>query len=46
MTSTEIDVGNLRKWFAGTIGTTGRMWNLVSQNGYILYFAGSSRYAG
>jgi hypothetical protein len=39
MTSTEIDVGNLRKWLQGTIGTNGKNVESVSQNGYILYYA-------
>jgi len=39
MTSTEIDVGNLKKWLLGTIGTNGKSVESVSQNGYILYYA-------
>ncbi|HWS16835.1 MAG TPA: pilus assembly PilX N-terminal domain-containing protein [Candidatus Elarobacter sp.] len=39
LTSTEVDVGNLRKWLLGTIGTTGKNVEFVSQNGYILYYA-------
>ena len=39
MTSTEIDVGNLKKWLQGTIGTNGKTVESVSQNGYILYYA-------
>jgi hypothetical protein len=39
MTATEIDVGNLRKWLAGTIGSNGKNVESVSQNGYILYYA-------
>ena len=39
MTSTEIDVGNLKKWLQGTIGTNGKLVESVSQNGYILYYA-------
>jgi hypothetical protein len=39
MTSTEIDVGNLKKWLLGTIGTNGKTVESVSQNGYILYYA-------
>jgi hypothetical protein len=32
-----LDVANLKKWFAGTIGTTGtQAWN---NNGYIVYFS-------
>ena len=39
MTSTEIDVGNLKKWLQGTIGTNGKSVESASQNGYILYYA-------
>ncbi|MGB8128210.1 MAG: PilX N-terminal domain-containing pilus assembly protein [Candidatus Angelobacter sp.] len=39
MTSTEVDVGNLRKWLLGTIGTNGKLVESASQNGYILYYA-------
>src|SRR5579871_12348 len=39
MTSTEIDVGNLKKWLVGTIGTNGKSVESASQNGYILYYA-------
>ena len=39
MTSTEIDVGNLKKWLLGTIGTNGKSVESASQNGYILYYA-------
>jgi hypothetical protein len=39
MTSTEIDVGNLKRWLQGTIGTTGKSVESASQNGYILYYA-------
>ena len=34
MTSTEIDVGNLKKWLLGTIGTNGKSVESVSQNGW------------
>jgi hypothetical protein len=33
----EIDVNNLRRWLAGTIGTTGNQ--VRNDNGYILYFS-------
>jgi hypothetical protein len=37
MNYVSIDVGNVKRWFAGTIGTTGsEAWN---QNGYIAYFS-------
>ncbi len=39
MNAVELDVGNLRKWLKGTIGTTGGQVDYVSQNGYILYFS-------
>ena len=39
MTSTEIDVGNLKRWLQGVIGTNGKNVESVSQNGYILYYA-------
>jgi len=39
MTSTEIDVGNLKKWLQGTIGANGTKVESASQNGYILYYA-------
>jgi hypothetical protein len=33
----ELDIANLKRWFAGTIGTTGNQsWN---NNGYIVYFS-------
>ena len=39
MTSVELDVGNLKKWLLGTIGTNGKLVESASQNGYILYYA-------
>jgi hypothetical protein len=33
----EVDVDNLRKWLAGTIGANGTKVEYTSQNGYILY---------
>ena len=39
MNTPELDVGNLKKWLAGTIGTTGTLVESSSQNGYILYFS-------
>jgi hypothetical protein len=33
----ELDVNNLRRWFAGNIGVSGV--NAVNQNGYIVYFS-------
>ncbi|HKW19441.1 MAG TPA: hypothetical protein VJO35_18170 [Terriglobales bacterium] len=39
MNAVEIDVGNLKKWLAGTIGASGASVNWQAQNGYILYFS-------
>jgi hypothetical protein len=39
MNLVEIDVNNLKKWLAGTIGTTGSSTDYASQNGYILYIS-------
>jgi hypothetical protein len=39
MNAVEIDVGNLKKWLAGTTGATGPSVNFTNQNGYILYFS-------
>ncbi len=39
MNTPELDVGNLKKWLAGTIGTTGTLVESTSQNGYVLYFS-------
>lgn len=33
----ELDVGNLRRWFQGTIGSTGA--NSLNVNGYVVYFS-------
>jgi hypothetical protein len=35
----ELDVGNLRKWLLGTIGTTGTDVEEITQNGFVLYFS-------
>ena len=32
-----LDIGNLKRWFAGTIGTTGNL--ALNNNGYIVYFS-------
>ena len=39
MNAVEIDVGNLKRWLAGSIGTSGSSVNYVAQNGYVLYFS-------
>ena len=42
-----LDVANLKKWFAGTTGTTGT--DALNNNGYIVYFSdrrGKSRQCG
>jgi Tfp pilus assembly protein PilX len=39
MNAVEIDVGNLKRWLAGAIGTSGTSVDYVVQNGYVLYFS-------
>jgi hypothetical protein len=39
MNAVEIDVGNLKRWLAGSIGSSGSSVNYVAQNGYVLYFS-------
>jgi len=39
MNAVELDVGNLRKWLRGTIGTTGTSVDYTTQNGYVFYFS-------
>jgi hypothetical protein len=39
MNAVELDVGNLKKWLAGTIGASGSLVNSQNQNGYVLYFS-------
>ena len=39
MNAVEIDVGNLKQWLAGNIGTSGTNVNSSAQNGYVLYFS-------
>ena len=39
MNAVEIDVGNLKRWLAGSIGSTGTSVDYATQNGYILYFS-------
>jgi len=39
MNAVEIDVGNLKQWLAGNIGTSGTSVNYGTQNGYVLYFS-------
>jgi Tfp pilus assembly protein PilX len=39
MNAVEIDVGNLKQWLLGNIGTSGPSVNSVTQNGYVLYFS-------
>ena len=39
MNAVEIDVGNLKLWLKGQIGTTGTNVDYVAQNGYVLYFS-------
>jgi hypothetical protein len=35
----ELDVGNLRRWLLGTIGSTGTQVEEASQNGFVLHFS-------
>ena len=39
MNAVEIDVGNLKRWLSGAIGTSGTSVNYLNQNGYVLYFS-------
>ena len=39
MNNVDLDVGNLKRWFAGTTGTTGTNVDSVPQNGYVFYFS-------
>ncbi len=39
MNAVELDVGNLKAWLKGTIGTSGPLVNYSSFNGYVLYFS-------
>jgi Tfp pilus assembly protein PilX len=39
MNAVEIDVGNLKRWLAGSIGTSGPSVGYIAQNGYVLYFS-------
>lgn len=39
MNVVELDVGNLKRWLAGSIGTSGSLVENVKDNGYILYFS-------
>jgi Tfp pilus assembly protein PilX len=39
MNAVEIDVGNLKRWLAGSIGSSGSSVNYTAQNGYVLYFS-------
>ncbi len=39
MNAVEIDVGNLKRWLAGSIGTSGSSVDYLTQNGYVLYFS-------
>ncbi|MGA7561252.1 MAG: hypothetical protein WCF61_13735 [Terriglobales bacterium] len=39
MNAVEIDVGNLKQWLLGNIGTSGPSVNSTTQNGYVLYFS-------
>ncbi len=39
MNGVEIDVGNLKRWLTGAIGTSGTNVDYLAQNGYVLYFS-------
>jgi len=39
MNLVELDVGNLRRWLTGAIGSTGTQTEYSSLNGYLLYFS-------
>ncbi|HLK31861.1 MAG TPA: hypothetical protein VKT29_02150, partial [Terriglobales bacterium] len=39
MSAVEIDIGNLKKWLAGTIPGSGTSVDYTAENGYILYFS-------
>ncbi len=39
MNVVELDVGHLKKWLAGTFGTSGTLADNAVANGYILYFS-------
>jgi hypothetical protein len=39
MNAVEIDVGNLKRWLTGHIGTSGASVDYLVQNGYVLYFS-------
>jgi hypothetical protein len=39
MNAIELDVGNLKQWLLGNIGTSGTHVDYVQQNGYVLYFS-------
>jgi Tfp pilus assembly protein PilX len=39
MNAVEIDVGNLKRWLTGAIGTSGTHVDYLAQNGYVLYFS-------
>ncbi len=39
MNVVELDVGNLKAWLGGGLGTTGSLTDSVSENGYVLYFS-------
>ncbi len=39
MNAVELDVGNLKRWLAGTTGASGASVDYATNNGYILYFS-------
>lgn len=39
MNAVEVDVGNLKRWLAGSIGASGSLVTYTNQNGYVVYFS-------
>jgi hypothetical protein len=39
MNAIDLDVGNLKRWLLGTIGTTGTTISSAAENGYLVYFS-------
>jgi Tfp pilus assembly protein PilX len=39
MNAVELDVGNLKAWLSGQIGSSGTSVDYLAQNGYVLYFS-------
>ena len=39
MNAVELDVGNLKQWVLGNIGTSGTLVDPSKENGYLVYFS-------